>query len=94
MHLKRATGNSTGNPPSEAAKSPSIPEVENDSSVENQEHEENIEKNDETNTNIEGAIEESIRSVVNFLKGKILELKMKVINITIEEEGEGDDEST
>lgn len=75
------------NPPSIPAKSPSKPEVENLSSVEVQEPEEKVEeRNDEKNSNVEAATEDGIKSVINFLKEKIPGLKVKVMNINVEEE--------
>lgn len=94
MYLRRAKGNSTSNlPPSLLAKRPSKPEVENLSSVEVQEPEDKVEeRNDEKNSNVEAATEDGIKSVINFLKEKIPGLKVKVMNINVEEEArEGSD---
>ena len=81
------------NPPSVPAKSLSKPEVENVSSVEVEEHEEKVERNDEKNSNIESATEEGIKSVINFLKEKIPGLKVKVMNINVDEEAAEDNDS-
>lgn len=94
MYLRRAKGNSTSNlPPSLLAKRPSKPEVENLSSAEVQEPEDKVEeRNDEKNSNVEAATEDGIKSVINFLKEKIPGLKVKVMNINVEEEArEGND---
>ncbi|KAJ1384458.1 hypothetical protein SESBI_42525 [Sesbania bispinosa] len=93
VYLRRSKGNSMSNPSSTTAKSPSKPEVENASSVEVQEHEEKVERNDEKNSSIEGATEEGIKSVINFLKEKIPGLKVKVMNINVEEEVAEDNDS-
>lgn len=92
--MRRAKGNSTSNlPPSLLAKRPSKPEVENLSSAEVQEPEDKVEeRNDEKNSNVEAATEDGIKSVINFLKEKIPGLKVKVMNINVEEEArEGSD---
>ncbi|KAI9087563.1 hypothetical protein K1719_030433 [Acacia pycnantha] len=91
VYLRRAKGNSTINSPSVPVKSPSKPDVENVSSVEVQEHEDKVERSDEKSS-IEGATEEGIKSVINFLKEKIPGLKVKVMNINVEEEGTEDND--
>lgn len=81
------------NLPSAPTKSPHKPEVENLSSVEMQQHEEKVERNDEKSSTVEGATEEGIKNVINFLKEKIPGLKVKVMNINVEEEGTEDNDS-
>lgn len=77
--------------PSIPAKSLSEPEVENVSSVEVQEQEEKVEKNDEKSSSVEGVAEDGIKNVINFLKEKIPGLKVKVMNINVEEGTEDND---
>ncbi|KAL5747222.1 hypothetical protein ACOSP7_024222 [Xanthoceras sorbifolium] len=85
VYLQRAKGSSTNSSssPSKSTKSPSSTEVENASVVDVQGTEVKAEKTDDKGINIEGATEEGIKSVINFLKEKIPGLKVKVMNIDI-----------
>ncbi|AES91167.1 executer 1, putative [Medicago truncatula] len=83
VHLLRAKRNSMSSPPSK---------VENESSVEIQEHEEKVEKNDEVKSSIEEATKQGIKSVLYFLKDKIPGLQITTMNINAEVEGAEEDE--
>jgi len=69
-------------------------EVENESSVEIQEHEEKAEKNDEVSSSIEEASKQGIKIVLYFLKDKIPGLQISIMNINAEEEGAEDSNKT
>ncbi|MBA0564258.1 hypothetical protein Golob_009212 [Gossypium lobatum] len=77
--------NSTSSP-SRPTKTPSTSEVENASVIDVQGNETKTERSDEKGINIEGATEEGIKSVINFLKNKIPGLKVKVMNVDVSED--------
>ncbi|KAJ4712320.1 protein EXECUTER 1, chloroplastic [Melia azedarach] len=85
VYLQRAKGSSTSSAssPSKSTKSPSTSEVENTSVADVQGTEVKNERSDDKGINIEGATEEGIKSVINFLKEKIPGLKVKVMNIEV-----------
>ncbi|GMJ06682.1 EXECUTER 2 [Hibiscus trionum] len=89
VYLQRSKGSSTNSTssPSKPTKTPSTSEVENASVIDVQGNDEaKAERSDEKGINIEGATEEGIKSVINFLKNKIPGLKVKVMNVDVSEE--------
>lgn len=89
VYLQRSKGNSTipTSPPSEPSNSTSTSGVENQTAVEIPENESKTEQqSEEKGINMEGATEEGIKGVINFLKDKIPGLKVKVMNINVPEE--------
>ncbi|XVE54949.1 hypothetical protein DITRI_Ditri03aG0122400 [Diplodiscus trichospermus] len=88
VYLHRAKGSSMNSTSSSAkpTKTPSTSEGENASVIDVQENEAKAERSDEKGINIEGATEEGIKSVINFLKNKIPGLKVKVMNVDVSEE--------
>lgn len=74
--------NSTSSP-FRPTKTLSTSEVENASVIDVQGNEAKTERTDEKGINIEGATEEGIKSVINFLKNKIPGLKVKVMNVDV-----------
>lgn len=88
VYLQRSKGNSTisSSPPSEPSNSPSTSGVENQTVVDIPENEGTKEQGEEKGINMEGATEEGIKGVINFLKDKIPGLKVKVMNVNAPEE--------
>ncbi|XVF12094.1 hypothetical protein REPUB_Repub08aG0084900 [Reevesia pubescens] len=88
VYLQRAKGSSVNSTssPSKPTKAPSTSEVQNASVIDVQGDEAKAERSDEKGINIEGATEEGIKSVINFLKNKIPGLKVKVMNVDVSEE--------
>jgi hypothetical protein len=90
VFLQRAKGNttkSTLNP--KPARGPSSTEIENPSAVDVKVNEE---KNDEKTITSDEATEDGIRSVINFIKDKIPELKVKLLTVKqlVDDENEED----
>lgn len=88
VYLQRSKGKSTisATPPSEPSNSPSTSGVNNPTAVDIPENEGTKEQSEEKGINMEGATEEGIKGVINFLKDKIPGLKVKVMNINVPEE--------
>ncbi|KAK3018541.1 hypothetical protein RJ639_003898 [Escallonia herrerae] len=85
VFLQRVKTKPTGSLNSKLTKGPSA-EIENASVIDVKVNDEKSEKSDEKGITFEGATEEGIRSVINFLKDKIPELKVKVMKVDVTEE--------
>ncbi|KAL6997182.1 executer 1 [Sarracenia purpurea var. burkii] len=89
VFLQRAKGSSTNYASlpsnSKPLKEPRTSEIEDASTVDTNKKETKAEKNEEKSINAEGETEEGIASVINFLKEKIPELKLKVMKINATE---------
>ncbi|PRQ17320.1 putative EF-Hand 1, calcium-binding protein [Rosa chinensis] len=92
VYLQQAKANSTV-APSKPEKGSSTPEVKNATVVDVQKNEDKVESSEEKGLNIEGATEEGIKSVINFLKKKLPGLKVKVMNVDVAKEIMEDDNS-
>lgn len=88
VYLHRTKGSSavSTSSSSKPSKGQTSAKVDDTPAVDMQESEVKTETNDEKGLNIEGATEEGIKNVINFLKEKIPELKVKVMNINVTEE--------
>lgn len=95
VFLKRTKGSTTKSTSSSTSKPTKGPsgDIENASVVDVEVNEDKSEKGNEKSINFEGATEEGIRSVINFLKDKIPELKVKVLKVNISEEVIEDNDS-
>lgn len=96
VFLQRAKGNAASSSPSSKSKpmkGPSSAELENRAVIDVKVDEAEAEKSNEKSIDFEGAAEEGIRSVINFLKDKIPDLKVKVMKVNISEEITDDGDS-
>lgn len=97
VFLQRAKGSAASSSPSSKSKpmkGPSSAEIENRAVIDVKVDEAEAEKkSNEKSIDFEGAAEEGIRSVINFLKDKIPDLKVKVMKINISEEITDDGDS-
>ncbi|XP_075075691.1 protein EXECUTER 2, chloroplastic [Nicotiana tabacum] len=98
VFMQRTKGSAASSSPSSESKpmkGPSTAEIENRAviDVKIDEAEAEAEKSNEKSIDFEGAAEEGIRSVINFLKDKIPDLKVKVMKVNITEEITDDGDS-
>ncbi|XP_049345115.1 protein EXECUTER 2, chloroplastic [Solanum verrucosum] len=94
--LQRPKGSAASSSPSSKSKpmkGPSSTEIENRAVIDVKVDEAEAEKSNEKSIDFEGAAEEGIRSVINFLKDKIPDLKVKVMKVNITEEITDDGDS-
>lgn len=95
MQRAKASNSKAASPSSSSsAKGTSMNDIDNSSVIDVKVNEDKPGKNDEKSISFEGATEEGIRSVINFLKDKIPELKikdLKVMKVDVEEVMEDND---
>ncbi|XP_050376050.1 protein EXECUTER 2, chloroplastic [Argentina anserina] len=90
VYMQQAKANSTV-VPSKPEKGSSTPEVDKTTVVDVQKNDDKVESSEEKGLNIEGATEEGIKSVINFLKKKLPGLKVKVMNVDVAKKAMEDD---
>nr|XP_043635581.1 protein EXECUTER 2, chloroplastic [Erigeron canadensis] len=95
MQRAKASNSKTTSPSNvSSTKGTSMPDIENASVIDVKVNEDKPGKSDRKSINFEGATEDGIRSVINFLKDKIPELKikdLKVMKVDVEEVMEDND---
>ncbi|OIT02544.1 PREDICTED: protein EXECUTER 2, chloroplastic [Nicotiana attenuata] len=96
VFMQRTKGSAASSSPSSESKpmkGPATAEIENKAVIDVKIDEAEAEKSNEKSIDFEGAAEEGIRSVINFLKDKIPDLKVKVMKVNITEEITDDGDS-
>ncbi|CAI9754634.1 unnamed protein product [Fraxinus pennsylvanica] len=82
----RSPANSSSSSSDISSKGPSAAEIENASVVDVKVEENETKKGEGKSVDLEGAAEDGIKSVINFLKEKIPNLKVKVMKVNVTEE--------
>ncbi|KAL2482495.1 Protein EXECUTER 2 [Forsythia ovata] len=86
QRIKGSSANSSSPSSDKSSKGPSAAEIENASVVDVKVEETEAKKGEGKSIDLEGAAEEGIKSVINFLKEKIPNLKVKVMKVNVTEE--------
>ncbi|KAL3642451.1 protein of unknown function (DUF3506) [Castilleja foliolosa] len=88
VFLKTIKGNSANSSSSsdKSTKGPSVGETENSSVIDVKLEDSEVEKGEIKSIDLEEAAEEGLKSVINFLKEKIPELKVKVMKVDVTED--------
>ncbi|KAL3824818.1 hypothetical protein ACJIZ3_020847 [Penstemon smallii] len=87
VFLKQIKGNSANSSSSDkSSKGPSADEIQNGSVVDVKLEENEAEKSEGKSIDLEGAAEEGIKSVINYLRERIPELKVKVSRVNVSDD--------